>query len=316
MRHHTATHIINAAARKVLGNHIWQTGAHKSVDMARLDITHYAGLSHEQFLEIESRANRIVMEDVPVTTRTMDRVKAESEYGMRLYQGGAVPGKDIRVVNIENVDVEACGGIHCIRTSEVGPIKLLRSKRIQDGVLRLEFIAGQPLYDWLLHHSGAVKELSEIMNVKPENLVKAVSKMATEHRAMAKTSKREMAGDANQMAEEALESSESIADLKHYVEYDVKGPMKQATEVSKLLARNKSTFAILTSVQQPTDILLTCSEDVDVNCGQIAFEIAKEVGGAGGGKPTFAQISISDPEDRDKVKKLIRERVESDSTKI
>jgi alanyl-tRNA synthetase len=316
MRHHTATHIINAAARKVLGNHIWQTGAHKSVDMARLDITHYAGLSHEEFLEIESIANRTVMEDIPVSSRSEDRVKAEAEYGMRLYQGGAVPGKEIRVVNIEGVDVEACGGIHCNRTSEVGPIKLLRSKRIQDGVLRLEFIGGQPLYDWLLHHSNAISELSEIMEVKQENLIKAVSKMATEHRSMAKATKKVMALDVNQMTTDALVSSERVGELEHYIEYNVQGPLDQARAVSMNLSQSQKTFAVVSSAQEPTSMLLTCSDDADINCGQIAFEVAKETGGAGGGKNTFAQISIPEPELKDKVKKLIRERVTSSSTKI
>jgi alanyl-tRNA synthetase len=316
MRHHTATHIINAAAREVLGNHIWQTGAHKSVDMARLDITHYAGLTHEQFLEIESIANRTVMEDIPVVSRSMDRVIAEAEYGMRLYQGGAVPGKEIRVVNVEGVDVEACGGIHCTRTSEVGPIKILRSKRIQDGVLRLEFIAGQPLYDWLLHHTNAIQELSEIMEVKQENLVKAVSKMATEHRSMSKASKKVMALDVDQMTTDALEASEKVGEIENYVEYDVQGPIDQARAVSMNLSKSKNTFAIVTSTHEPTSMLLTCSDDADINCGQIAFEVAKETGGAGGGKNTFAQISIPEAELKVKVKKLVRERVKTDSTKI
>lgn len=310
MRHHTAAHIINAAAREVLGNHIWQTGAHKSVDMARLDITHYAGLTDEEFLAIEEKANHIVMEDLPVITKPMDRVQAEIEYGMRLYQGGAVPGKEIRVVNVIGVDVEACGGIHCTRTSEVGPIKILRSKRIQDGVLRLEFIAGKPLYDWLIHHSSSVRELSDIMEVKPENLVQAVSKMATEHRAMSKSSKREMASDADRMVEEALEKAEKVGAVENYIDYEIVGPMKQATAVSKTLAGTKSTFAVLTSSQQPTGILLTCSDDLKLDCGQIAFEVSKGVGGAGGGKNTFAQISVPEPELVAKVKEHIRRLVE------
>jgi alanyl-tRNA synthetase len=309
MRHHTAAHIINAAAREVLGNHIWQTGAHKSVDMARLDITHYAGLTDEEFLAIEERANHIVMEDIPVITKPMDRVKAEAEYGMRLYQGGAVPGREIRVVNVVGVDVEACGGIHCTRTSEVGPIKILRSKRIQDGVLRLEFIAGKPLYDWLVHHSSAVQELSNIMDAKPEDLVQAVSRMATEHKAMAKASMREMATDADRMVEEALAKAERVGIVENYVEYEIEGPMKQATTVSKALANTKSTFAVLTSTQQPTGLLVTCSTDLDLDCGQIAFQVSKDVGGAGGGKNTFAQISVPEPDAVGKVKEKIRQLV-------
>ena len=309
MRHHTATHIINAAAREVLGNHVWQTGAHKSVDMARLDITHYAGLTEEEFRKIEERANQIILEDIPVISMTMDRVKAEAEHGTRLYQGGAVPGRDIRVVNILGVDVEACGGIHCTRTSEVGPLKLLRSKRIQDGVVRLEFIAGAPLYDWLVQRDKTVRELSDIVGVKDEDLIRTVSRTVAEHRSMTKATQKDMVGAVEQMLAEILDSAEMVKGVRLIV-HEVKGPMKQATELSKSLAKEVGVFAILTSAEKPGGMLLTSSEDVELNCGQIAFDVARELGGAGGGRETFAQLSLSTPEDVEKAKALIRKRIE------
>ncbi|NLK25605.1 MAG: alanine--tRNA ligase, partial [Euryarchaeota archaeon] len=142
MRHHTAAHIINGTAQRMLGNHVWQSGAHKSVDEARLDITHYENFSDEQREELERRCNEIVLEDHPVEIKFMPRDEAEARFGFRLYQGGVVPGKIIRVVNTTGVDVEACGGLHCERTSHVGPIRILRTKRIQDGVVRIEYSAG------------------------------------------------------------------------------------------------------------------------------------------------------------------------------
>ncbi|ODS34866.1 hypothetical protein BEH94_09955 [Candidatus Altiarchaeales archaeon WOR_SM1_SCG] len=148
-QNHTATHIINGAARKVLGNHIWQSGAHKSEDIARLDVTHYASLTDFETEEIERQANRIIAENRKIEIFTLPRNEAEKRYGFRLYQGGAVPGRDIRIVDIKNWDTEACGGTHCAgdrftgKTGDVEVIKLIRSKRIQDGVVRLEFVAGE-----------------------------------------------------------------------------------------------------------------------------------------------------------------------------
>jgi alanyl-tRNA synthetase len=310
MRHHTATHIINAAAREVLGMHIWQTGAHKSMGKAHLDITHYAGLTDEQFRAIEERANMIVMEDIPVISKPMDRVKAEAEFGMRLYQGGAVPGKVIRVVNILDVDVEACGGIHCTRTSEVGPIKLLRSKRIQDGVVRLEFIAGAPLYDWMLQRDRTIAELADIMGVQDNELVGAVRRTLKEHGEMSKAKQEVMASATEGMVREALDSSETISGIR-FIDLNVKGPMKQATEVSKSLSQEKGIFAIITSSAKPGGMLLTSSEDIKLDCGQVAFDIARELNGAGGGKGTFAQLSLPGQEEVHKAKAMIRQRLES-----
>ncbi|MCK5139034.1 MAG: alanine--tRNA ligase, partial [Thermodesulfovibrionia bacterium] len=142
MQHHTATHILNGAARKVLGNHVWQTGAHKSVKGARLDITHYASLSQEESEEIETLANEIINENRNIEIRFMKRNDAEKKYGFRLYQGGAVPGGEIRIINIRDWDIEACGGMHFNSTGDVGHIIITGSKRIQDGVVRLEFVAG------------------------------------------------------------------------------------------------------------------------------------------------------------------------------
>ncbi len=144
-QHHTATHIINGAARRILGNHIWQTGAHKSEELGRLDLTHHSRISEGEREEIERLANEVVSEKRKINIGVMDRGRAEKMYGFRIYQGGAVPGKDIRIVDIEGWDVEACGGTHLKNTSEVGRIEIVDTKRIQDGVVRIEFKAGKAL---------------------------------------------------------------------------------------------------------------------------------------------------------------------------
>src|SRR6266540_1885894 len=143
MRNHTATHIVLGAARKALGNHVWQAGAHKAADMARLDITHFDALSDAEVAKIEALANEEVLARRQVRAKFMARDVAERKFGFRLYQGGSVPGGELRVVEIPKWDVEACGGTHVSRTSDVSLIKILRSTRIQDGVVRLEYVAGK-----------------------------------------------------------------------------------------------------------------------------------------------------------------------------
>ena len=141
-QHHTATHVMNAAARKVLGNHINQAGAFKDVNKARIDITHYSALSDEELKDIEEEANKIVKKGITVEKKFMARGEAEKKYGMVIYQGGAVPGKSLRIVDIKNVDVECCGGTHLDNTIEVGGIKILKSSKISDAVVRIEYVAG------------------------------------------------------------------------------------------------------------------------------------------------------------------------------
>jgi alanyl-tRNA synthetase len=146
-RHHTAAHIINGAARAVLGEHVWQAGAEKAYDKARLDITHYESLTEEQTKKIEEISNKVIAEDRKVVQAFMPRGKAEAKYGFRLYQGGAVPSKDIRVIDIPGFDVEACGGTHCENTAQVERIRIIGSKKIQDGIVRITFVAGRKLVE-------------------------------------------------------------------------------------------------------------------------------------------------------------------------
>lgn len=141
MAHHTGTHIIFASCRKVLGPHIWQHGAKKTTEMAHLDITHYQSLTKQEEQEIENQANRIINGCSKINKSFMDKAEAEKEYGFHLYQGGVVPGNSLRVVNIEGIDTEACCGTHCDSTAEVGWIKLIKSQRISDGIVRLYYVA-------------------------------------------------------------------------------------------------------------------------------------------------------------------------------
>ena len=180
MRHHTATHIINAAARKVLGPHVWQVGADKDIDKARLDISHYKHLSPQEIREIEYLANKIVMENRPVYVEILDRTSAEKKYGFRIYQGGAIPGKYLRVVTIKDWDSEACGGTHLKSTGEVGPIKIIGTRRIHDGVIRLIFVAGEVALKHLWSEEDYLKSACNILRVEPADLPKTVRRFFDE----------------------------------------------------------------------------------------------------------------------------------------
>jgi alanyl-tRNA synthetase len=142
-RQHTATHIINAAARKVLGNHVNQAGAKKTEERSHLDITHYLPLSGAEVKNIEDAANKNVEMGIAIEKLLIPRNEAEKRFGMKIYQGGAVPGRLLRIVNIPGLEVEACGGTHLNNTREVGKIKILKTTKIQDGIDRIEFTAGE-----------------------------------------------------------------------------------------------------------------------------------------------------------------------------
>jgi len=170
-QHHTATHIVNAAARFVLGDHINQAGAKKTLKNSHLDITHYAQINHDKLLEIENKANKIVDDAIDLNLSFLPRSEAEQKYGMTIYQGGAVPGKDIRIVEIPGIDVEACGGTHLNNTSETGKIKIIKSRKVQDGIIRLTFTAGKATHKYEEKIENILTQLESLFNVSREYIV-------------------------------------------------------------------------------------------------------------------------------------------------
>lgn len=175
MQHHTAAHILNGAAREILGEHVWQAGAAKKEDKARLDITHYQNIDDEVRKQIEARANEIVEQDLPVNKRVMRRDQAEKKYGFRLYQGGAVPESSIRVVEIPGIDVEACGGTHCDRTGEVDHIVITSTSKIQDGVIRINFRSGPAARDYQRKRNKIRDTIAAKLGSEPERDLKQIA---------------------------------------------------------------------------------------------------------------------------------------------
>ncbi|MHA1460844.1 MAG: alanine--tRNA ligase [Promethearchaeota archaeon] len=176
-QHHTATHIVNAAARFVLGGHINQAGAKKTMKHSNLDITHYEQISREDLLKIEKKANEIVNKAIDMELSFVPRSEAEHKYGMTIYQGGAVPGKNIRIVEIPGVDVEACGGTHLNNTSETGRIKIIKSQKIQDGIVRLTFTAGSATKELEVEDSLILNQLEKLLVVPQTKIVGRVEEL-------------------------------------------------------------------------------------------------------------------------------------------
>ena len=181
--HHTATHIVFAAARQVLGPHVWQQGAKKTIHQAHLDITHYSSLDKSELLKIQDAANRIVMAGKDIHKSLMDKADAEKKYGFSLYQGGVVPGNELRVVNIQDTDVEACCGTHCDNTSEVGWIKMITSKKVADGIVRLYFVAGERTLASMNEETMIIHQLSHMWSdISMEKVVPTADRIFKEYK--------------------------------------------------------------------------------------------------------------------------------------
>ncbi|MCX8166678.1 MAG: alanine--tRNA ligase [Candidatus Micrarchaeota archaeon] len=173
MKNHTGAHLLHAAAVRVLGQHVWQYGAHKDENKAHLDLTHYKKITQEELKKIEYLVNTWIVQNLKVTKTVMKRNEAEEKYGMTLYQGGYIPGKELRIVKIESIDeidVEACGGTHVNSTGEIGFFKIIRRETVQDNLERIVFACGIAALEFAQKQEALLKESATVFSVEDERL--------------------------------------------------------------------------------------------------------------------------------------------------
>jgi alanyl-tRNA synthetase len=297
-RIHTATHLLNGASRHVLGPWVWQHSAFKEEDYGRLDITHFAKLTNEDVKRIEDAANDMVMKDYPVNVSYLPRKEAEAKYGFRLFQGGVVPSRTQRIVNIADWDVEACGGTHTNTTGQVGFIKVTRTERIQDGVERLVFVAGYPAVDYVQKMDSTVEEASSVLGTQRENVIKVIAAMKQR---LEESEKREKAlGD--KLVEASIPTLISSATVvqgpkgKAMLYVSVDGEMSDELIVSrgeKLVKAEPSLVNVNVSPRGSSTRVIcfvgTKAKEAGVAADALVRELSKAMGGSGGGTKEFAQ---------------------------
>lgn len=181
MVHHSATHLLLGVLREVLGEHVWQSGVQKGVDRSRIDVTHFRKPTGEQLKKIEKKCLQYILEGRQVTVRNVEWNNALSKYGFRLFEGGVPDGKSIRVVEIQGVDAEGCGGTHVKSTSELGFIKILKVDSIQEGIQRFTFAAGEAALEYVQEIYSNEQQIENELSVGPEKVRESFSKLRDEN---------------------------------------------------------------------------------------------------------------------------------------
>ncbi|HTT45286.1 MAG TPA: alanine--tRNA ligase [Thermoplasmata archaeon] len=296
MQHHTATHLLNGALREVLGPHVWQAGAYKGPEAARIDVTHYRALSKEELHKVERRVNQVVREDRPVKSYFETRNEAERRFGFTLYQGGAVPGKDLRIVEVEGFDVEACGGTHCTHTSEVGAVAVLDVERIQDGVVRLTYVSGERALDVRDEHEAILTEAARRLGVPVHQLPDGIDRLLTEVEESRKSSRERRKEDLGAVASRLLADANATRAVgaTTFIVGRVDLDRTEMMELSRLLTKEGHRVALLASERDGRGLLFVGSTEPKVSA-QAALDAAKsEFAGKGGGNPSAA-TAVGDP---------------------
>ena len=309
-RHHTGTHLVIAAARKVLGQHIWQAGSQNGLTRARIDLSHYKRITQEELNEIEKLANEYVMENIDLDIQFHTRDEAQELYGFVLYQGGIVPGKMIRVVKIPGVDVQACAGTHVLRTGVVGPIKINKTERVQDGVERIDFSAGLAAIDSMQHDGEILRESSAIFKVENDQLPKTCDRFFSEWKSQKNEIDKLKSEIASLKMNSLADDYDEINGLKvvhQLMDSDIKELQKIATDFTD---NGKADVVIMGN--NDGKIVGAASQnaiDNGVKINDIIKTAAGVLGGGGGGRLTLAQGAGKNTEKMDEAIKTAVELI-------
>ena len=293
-KNHTSTHIINTSARSVLGSWVWQHSAFKEEDHARLDITHHSALTDDDVEKIEQAANSIVEKSIPVKIENFDRGTAEQKYGFRIYQGGVVPVKSVRIVSIGDLDIEACGGTHVANTSDVEEIKITRTKRIQDGVVRIEFVSGESAKEFVKKKQQDSESREKEDKLKEQEKEKRVERrqLAKERIPIIAKSLSECKEGISTIEDIIIELTESgKANFCYSTSNDYDDVFHIGLGEVLCKADPRLVYCGLFEEGEKIRVIVYAGDEIskEKSAGEIVRNISQILGGAGGGSSKFAQ---------------------------
>ncbi len=297
MRNHTATHLLHAALRQVLGPHVKQAGSVVEPPRLRFDFTHYAAMDAAEIAEVERLVNQQIVRNTPVTTSVMPIDQAISTGAMALF--GEKYGDQVRVVSIPDFSKELCGGTHVTRTGDIGVFKIVSESSISAGVRRIEAITGEAAVSQYQESSDRLHRIANMLRVAEPELVEHVESLLEDKR----NREREIDRLKNRLAQSAAGDLESGAKEKNgtrFLAAQVEGLDRQQMRALADTLRNKwkSAVIVLASAEDgAVSIVSAVTKDLTgrIQAGKLVGTLALAVGGKGGGRPDMAEGGGKDP---------------------
>ncbi len=297
MRNHTATHLLHAALRKVLGSHVKQAGSVVAPDRLRFDVTHFTAMDAAELEEIERLVNEHILRNTPVATEVMDLDRAVQSGAMALF--GEKYGEQVRVVGVGDFSKELCGGTHVSRTGDIGVFKITAESSISAGVRRLEALTGGAAYEQYRDAVERVQRIASVVHAAEPELVAAVERLAAERRELEK----ELDRLKNKLAQSNVgglaDKARTVKGVK-VIAAAVEGLDRAQMRSLADSLRNKIQSGVVvlgTSRNGQVALISAVTKDLagkKVHAGKLVGKVAEAVGGRGGGRPDMAEAGGKD----------------------
>ncbi len=312
---HSATHLLHAALRQVLGLHVEQKGSLVAADRLRFDFSHTQALLPDELRRIEELVNSAIRRNAPVETRIMALDEAVAAGAISLF--GEKYESDVRVLSIGDFSMELCGGTHVERAGDIGLFKILSESGVAAGVRRVEAITGKTAYEWVVHTDQVLRDIAAVLRGSREDVDEKVRELVERSRRLEKEVQQLKSKLASGQGGDLTSQAKDVGGIKVLAaQIDGADAKSLRDAVDKLKSKLGSSVIVLATVQEGKVVLVAgVSADLltRMKAGEIAGAVAAQVGGKGGGRADFAQAGGTQPENLGMalagVESLIRSRL-------
>ncbi len=300
-RNHTATHILQAALRSVLGTHVEQAGSYVAADRLRFDFTHFQAMTEDEIAEVEKIVNEQILNDLPVITKVMSIDEARKLGAMALF--GEKYGETVRVVAVGDFDapfdLEFCGGTHVKSSAQIGQFRIISETGIASGTRRIEAVTGLKCYEMSREDRDLIAQTASALKVSKDQMTSKITALQKEIKDLHKTISDIEKSQAGDFAGEAIKAAEEIGGIKAVI---VKAPVADASALRDTADRIRDSLdkgLVFLAAEADGKVLFTAmatksAVEAGVHCGNIIKEAARVAGGGGGGRPDMAQAGGKD----------------------
>ncbi len=310
-RNHTATHLLQAALRQILGTHVRQVGSLVNSEKLRFDFSHGKALTKEEIGKIEQMVNAVIVENREIQAKQLSFENAAKEGAIAFF--GDKYGETVRVIDVPGFSKELCGGTHCKRTGDIGQLIITSESAIASGTRRIEALTGLGALDYLQHLRKQMKTAAELLKTAPDQLVERIEKMQNSAKQVEKENKSTGSKGARIDLEKLIQSARSVKDISFIsgvFENSEMGELRKVCDTIKKRQLKRTVTALFGVADQKVGLVVSLGKDLEnsrLNAGELVKEMSQICQGSGGGKKELAQGGGKNPE---RIEEAIRRAVD------
>jgi alanyl-tRNA synthetase len=298
MRHHTATHLLHAALRAVLGTHVVQRGSLVAPDRLRFDFAHPRPMTQDEIRAVEEHVNRAILEDIDVRIEEKPYREAIALGAMALF--GEKYGDVVRVVMVPGVSTELCGGTHVRHTGDIGLFRIVSESGVAAGIRRIEAVSGSAAYRRAIAREDLLEEAAAAVKTTPDALVRRIEQLLEENRELRRQLERAREAGSGDIVNELISSAAAVNGAKVIAREVEVADANELRAVGDRLRERLGTGAAVLAGRAPDRVALIAVVTDDlisrgVRADALVREVAQRTGGSGGGRPHMAQGGVGDP---------------------